>query len=40
MELDGKIQADPPHTKRKKIKGEVTFADGVKVTFPTKSVLT
>jgi three-Cys-motif partner protein len=40
MELDGKVQADPPHTKRRRIKGEVTFADGVKVTFPKASVVT
>jgi len=40
MELAGKIQADPPHTKRRKIKGEITFADTVRVTFPPKQVQT
>jgi hypothetical protein len=29
-----KITAHPPHTVRPKRKGEVTFADTVKVTFP------
>lgn len=37
LEVDGKIQADPPANKRKKVKGKVTFADKVKVTFPPKS---
>jgi three-Cys-motif partner protein len=36
MELAGKIKANPPHSKRKKVKGEVTFADSVEVTFPKK----
>jgi three-Cys-motif partner protein len=36
MELDGKISADPPHKARRKVKGQVTFADTVKVTFPAK----
>jgi hypothetical protein len=36
MELAGKIRAHPPHTARRKIKGEVTFADQVSVTFPAK----
>jgi len=36
MELEGKIVADPPHTARPKRKGKVTFADGVRVTFPRK----
>ncbi|MGO8901511.1 MAG: three-Cys-motif partner protein TcmP [Isosphaeraceae bacterium] len=40
MELAGKIQADPPHTKRRKIKGEITFADTVRVTFPPKQAQT
>lgn len=34
MELAGKIKADPPHTARRKLNGEVTFADKVQVTFP------
>ncbi|MCE9525680.1 MAG: three-Cys-motif partner protein TcmP [Planctomycetales bacterium] len=33
MEIAGKIVADPPKEKRRKLKGEVTFADHVKVTF-------
>jgi three-Cys-motif partner protein len=37
MELDDKITADPPHTARPKRKGEVTFADGVMVTFPPRA---
>jgi three-Cys-motif partner protein len=36
MELAGKITARPPHTSRRRIKGELTFADTVKVTFPVK----
>lgn len=36
MEQAGKIKADPPHTARRKVKGEVTFADDVRVTFPPK----
>ena len=36
MELAGKIKADPPHNKRRKVKGEITFADSVEVTFPKK----
>jgi three-Cys-motif partner protein len=34
MEIAGKITAEPPREKRRKVKGEVTFADHVKVTFP------
>ncbi len=34
MEQDGTIRADPPHTVRRKRKGEATFADKVRVTFP------
>jgi three-Cys-motif partner protein len=34
MELEGTISAIPPHDSRQKRKGEVTFADTVKVTFP------
>lgn len=36
MELAGKIIANPPHTARRKVKGEVTFADSVRVTFPAR----
>ena len=36
LEYEGKIQADPPANERRVIKGEVTFADGVKVTFPPR----
>ena len=36
MEADGRIKANPPADKRQKRKGEVTFADGVTVTFPKK----
>jgi three-Cys-motif partner protein len=36
LEAQNKIVADPPANKRRKIKGEVTFADSVKVMFPTK----
>lgn len=36
MERAGKITANPPHGARRKIKGEVTFADDVTVTFPSK----
>lgn len=36
LEADGEIQTDPPANKRIKRKGEVTFADRVKVTFPPK----
>lgn len=36
LESKGKIQAEPPANKRKKNKGEITFADSVKVTFPPK----
>ncbi|ATB33884.1 three-Cys-motif partner protein TcmP [Melittangium boletus] len=34
LEAAGKVQADPPATKRRKRKGEVTFAPDVRVTFP------
>jgi hypothetical protein len=34
MEAAGKIKADPPTERRPKKKGEVTFGDGVVVTFP------
>ena len=37
LEAEGKIQADPPANERQVIKGEVTFADRVKVTFPPGS---
>ena len=36
MEVTGKIKARPPHTKRRKVKGEITFGNDVKVTFPKK----
>jgi three-Cys-motif partner protein len=36
MEQDGTIRADPPHTVRRKRKGEATCADTVQVTFPAK----
>ena len=36
LEAEGKIQADPPANRRRKIKGEVTFADTVGVTFPPR----
>lgn len=36
LETKGKLIADPPANKRRKIKGEITFADSVKVIFPTK----
>jgi three-Cys-motif partner protein len=38
MELEGKVRADPGHLARPKRKGEVTFADSVRVTFPAKPV--
>ncbi len=36
LEIEGKIQANPPASKRPRRKGEVTFADHVKVTFPPR----
>jgi len=36
MEAEGKIAADPPAAKRKKIKGQISFADNVMVRFPKK----
>ncbi len=36
LESSGKIKADPPADKRRKIKGEVTFSEKVKVTFPRR----
>jgi three-Cys-motif partner protein len=36
LEAQNKIVADPPAEKRRKMKGEVTFADSVKVIFPAK----
>jgi three-Cys-motif partner protein len=33
LEAEGKIIADPPADKRRKIKGEISFGDAVKVTF-------
>jgi three-Cys-motif partner protein len=37
MEKSGKITSDPPVEKRRKYKGEMTFADDVLVTFPAIS---
>ncbi len=36
LEQKGQIMVDPPASKRKKQKGEITFGDGVRVTFPPK----
>jgi three-Cys-motif partner protein len=36
LEAQGKITAEPPANKRRKQKGEITFADSVKVKFPPK----
>ncbi len=36
LESQGKITVDPPASKRRKNKGQTTFADDVKVTFPPK----
>lgn len=36
LEADGKIKTDPPASQRKKIKGKITFADDVKITFSSK----
>ncbi len=36
LEVDGKIQAEPPASKRQKRKGNVTFGPSVKVTFPPR----
>jgi three-Cys-motif partner protein len=36
LEAKSKIVAEPPANKRRKMKGEITFADSVKVVFPTK----
>lgn len=36
LEQQGKIIVDPPASTRKKSKGEITFADKVRVTFPPK----
>ena len=36
LEAQSKITADPPANKRRRQKGEITFADNVKVTFPSK----
>lgn len=40
MELESKIQAEPPRAKRRKNKGEVTFGDSVMVMFPKIKVAT
>jgi three-Cys-motif partner protein len=36
LEAQGKITAEPPANKRRKNKGEITFGDSVKVTFPAR----
>jgi len=36
LEAQGKVTAEPPSEKRRKIKGQATFADHVKVIFPRK----
>lgn len=36
LEAQSKITAEPPANKRRKNKGEITFANNVKVTFPAK----
>jgi len=36
LEAKGRIAAEPPANKRRKNKGEITFADSVKVIFPPK----
>jgi hypothetical protein len=36
LESQGKIVVDPPVNKRRKVKGEITFGDSVKVIFPVK----
>lgn len=36
LELAGRITADPPHAGRRKHKGEVSFAERVRVTFPPR----
>jgi three-Cys-motif partner protein len=38
LEAQGKIRVEPPAKERRKIKGEVTFADHVRVTFPRKKL--
>ncbi|MDE0313378.1 MAG: three-Cys-motif partner protein TcmP [Candidatus Poribacteria bacterium] len=38
LEADGKIKATPPASKRLKRKGNVTFGESVKVTFPPREV--
>ena len=40
MEQAGRITGDPPYTKRRKIKGEITCADVTKFTFPPKQAVT
>jgi three-Cys-motif partner protein len=36
LETQGRVVAEPPAEKRRKMKGQVTFGDEVKVTFPRK----
>jgi len=40
LEQDGKITGDPPHTRRRKIKGVTTCADETKFDFPPKQAET
>lgn len=37
LENEGKIRANPPTDRRKKLKGKLTFADTVHVMFPARS---
>jgi hypothetical protein len=37
LEAANKIKVEPPANERRKIKGEVTFADHVRVIFPRKN---
>lgn len=38
LEADGKMKTEPPADKRRRIRGEVTFAESVKVTFPLREI--
>jgi three-Cys-motif partner protein len=38
LEAEGKIKAEPPAVRRRKIKGEVTFPEHVMATFPKRNV--
>ncbi len=37
LESQNRVKTVPPATERRKIKGQTTFGDKVKVTFPRKS---